>query len=290
MRRFDLLEPSTLPEAVRLLADLGDEGKVIAGGTTLLILIKHGLFIPQKLINLKKVAGASYVERQPGQGLRIGALTSIYDVETAPVVRQGWPILAEAAHQVANIRIRNLATLGGNLAHADYQSDPPAVLTALEASVRALGPSGERTIPLRDLYLGLYETALAPDEVVSEVEVPDLPAGMVGAYIRFTTRSAEDRPAANIAALLALENGRCRELRLVVGAVCAVPCRVSAAEEKARGEPLTPELLDEIGRLASEAVDPIDDLRGSAWYKKEIVAVLARRAVEECVRRAGIAW
>lgn len=289
MRRFELLEPATLPEAAGLLADLGDEGKVIAGGTTLLILIKQGIYIPQKLINLKKVAGASYVRQQPDQSLRVGALTSIYDVETSPVVRQGWPILAEAAHQVANIRIRNLATLGGNLSHADYQSDPPAVLTALEASVQALGPGGERTIPLRDLYLGLYETALAPDEVLTEVEVPELPAGMVGSYIRFTTRSAEDRPAANIAALLSLEDGRCRELRLVVGAVAAVPCRVSAAEEKARGEPLTPTLLEEIGRLASEAVDPIDDLRGSAWYKKEIVAVLARRAVEECVRRAGSA-
>ena len=137
MRRFELLEPTTLQEASAAIAN-GDDAKVIAGGTALLTLIKHGIFIPKTLVNLKKITGADEISYDPDKGLRVGALASIFDIESSPVVRRHYPVLAEACHVVANIRIRNMATIGGNLAHGDYQSDPPTALMALDASVELI--------------------------------------------------------------------------------------------------------------------------------------------------------
>lgn len=282
MRRFELLEPRSVEEACKILAEQED-AKLIAGGTALLILIKHGVFIPKTLINLKKVKGASDIGYDPKTGLRIGALASIYDVEAAPVVRQHYPVLAHACHVVANIRIRNLATIGGNLAHADYQSDPPAVLVALGASLELTNRSGSRQAKLADFLLGSYETALEPNEMLSAVLVPPPMPGVKGTYIKFTTRSSEDRPCAGVAALVRMGNGICEEARVVVGAVSPAPVFIRKAQELARGEKLTSDLIREIAREAGEAVDPVDDLRGPADYKREVVRVLVRRALTACV-------
>jgi carbon-monoxide dehydrogenase medium subunit len=262
------------------------EAKVIAGGTALLILIKHGVYIPSTLVNLKKVQDAGEITFDLQQGLRIGALASIYELESHPQVRQHYPMLAEAAHVVANIRIRNLATVGGNLAHADYQSDPPAAFLALEAAVELTGPTGTRQVPLADFLFGSYETALEPGEVLSAVLVPPPPA-MRSAYLKFTTRSSEDRPCAGIAAMLRTEDGRIAEARLVVGAVSPTPVRVRQAEELAQGQQPSEELFRAMGAAASEAVDPIEDIRGPAEYKRQVVAVLARRALQQCVGNGG---
>lgn len=281
MRRFELLEPRTLEEACALLGR-HEDAKVIAGGTALLILIKHGVYIPRVLVNLKKVKGASDLSYDPRRGLRIGALASIYEVESAPVVRQHYPILAEACHVVANIRIRNLATIGGNLAHADYQSDPPAALLGLEASVELTGDSRRREVPLPEFLLGSYETTIEPGELLSAVLVPPPPEGMKSTYVKFTTRSSEDRPCVGIAAMLRVREGVCEDARLVVGAVSPTPVRVREAEALARGQRATPELFQAMGRAASRAVDAIDDLRGPADYKRHVVGVLSRRALAAC--------
>src|SRR4051794_1124717 len=193
MRRFELLEPTSLDEACALLAEREDS-RPIAGGTALLVLIKLGLYVPTTLVNLKKVGGASEISYTPERGLRLGALASIYDVESAAVVRERYPVLAEACHVVANIRIRNLATIGGNLAHGDYQSDPPTVLMALDARVELTSRQGTREVALADFLLGPYETAVEPGEVVSAVLVPPPLPDFRGTYLKFTTRSSEDRP------------------------------------------------------------------------------------------------
>jgi carbon-monoxide dehydrogenase medium subunit len=278
MRRFELLEPRSIEEACHTLAERED-AKLIAGGTALLILIKQGLFIPSTLVNLKKVNGASDFSYNETSGLRMGALASIFDVETAPSVRQHYPLLSQACHLVANIRIRNLATIGGNLAHADYQSDPPAVLMALGASVELTSRHGNRQVKLSEFLLGTYETVLEPGEVLTAVIVPASPQGIQGTYIKFTTRSSEDRPCVVVAAMARIVEGICEEARLVIGAVSPVPVRVSKAEETARGEKFGNELIEEMSARAAELVEPITDLRGPADYKRQMVRVLSKRAL-----------
>lgn len=277
MRRFDLLEPTTLDEAcVNLAKD--EDTRVIAGGTALLTLIKHGFFVPRTLVNLKKIADADGIVYDPEKGLRVGALATIFDVESAPLVRRHYPVLAQACHVVANIRIRNMATIGGNLAHGDYQSDPPTALIALDASLELISGTGARQMKLSDFLLGSYETALKPGELVSAVILPPAPL-LRGSYIKFTTGSSEERPCAGIAALTNFDGEICQELRLAVGAVSPRPIRIQKAEELGRGAPLTTALIAQAARLAREAVEPIDDLRGPADYKRHLVEVLVRRAL-----------
>ena len=240
--------------------------------------IKHGLFVPKTLINLKQIKSANEIGYDREKGLRIGALAAIYDVESAPLVRQNYPVLAEACHVVANIRIRNMATIGSNIAHGDYQSDPPTVLVALDASVELLSRSQTRYVKLSEFLLGNYETALSPGELVSALVIP--PADdWHGKYIKFTTGSSEERPCAGIAAIVRMTDEVCTDLRLVIGAVSPCRVRVHKAEEIGHGEKLTNALLQQISAEACNAVDPINDLRGTADYKRHLVGVLARRAV-----------
>ena len=277
MRRFDLLEPATLHEACVTLAK-SEDSRVIAGGTALLTLIKHGVLFPKTLVNLKKIAGGDGIVYDPDKGLRVGALATIFDVESAPVVRRHYPVLAEACHVVANIRIRNMATIGGNLAHGDYQSDPPTALMALDAAVELISAAATRQVKLGDFLLGSYETALEPGELIAALILPP-PAVMRGNYIKFTTGSSEERPCAGIAALARFDREICQELRLAVGAVSPRPIRIQKAEELARGAALTAALIAQAASLAREAVEPIDDLRGPADYKRHLVEVLVRRAL-----------
>jgi aerobic carbon-monoxide dehydrogenase medium subunit len=286
MRRFEILEPKSIPEACKILA-AEEEVKLIAGGTALLILIKQGIFVPKTLINLKKIKGAGEITYNSKDGLRVGGLASIYDVESAPAVREHYPLLAEACHVVANIRIRNMATIGGNLAHADYQSDPPAALVALDAKVELTKRDKVRTVKLADFLIGMYETGLERDELLTGLLVPPAPPNLKGTYLKFTTRSSEDRPCAGVAAWVQRSNGNCEAARVVVGAVSPVPVVVTA-QEVVNGKKLTPDVIEEVASQAQAAVDPIDDLRGTADYKRHLVKVLVRRALMACVTAEGI--
>ena len=286
MRRFDILEPKSIQEACRILSQEEDV-KLIAGGTALLILIKQGIFVPKTLINLKKIYGGREITYNPKDGLRVGGLASIYDVESAAAVREHYPLLAEACHVVANIRIRNMATIGGNLAHADYQSDPPAALVCLDASVELTNRNRVRSLKLADFLIGMYETGLERDELLTALRVPPVPANSKGTYLKFTTRSSEDRPCAGVAAWVQRSNGICQAARVVVGAVSPVPVVVTAPE-LVNGKKLTSDLIEELASKAQAAVDPIDDLRGTADYKRHLVKVLVRRALMACVTAEGI--
>jgi aerobic carbon-monoxide dehydrogenase medium subunit len=280
MRRFDILEPKSIQEACSILSQEEDV-KLLAGGTALLILIKQGIFVPKTLINLKKINGAGAVTYDSKKGLRFGGLASIYDVESAAAVREHYPLLAQACHVVANIRIRNMATIGGNLAHADYQSDPPAALVALDASVELTNRNTVRNVKLVDFLIGMYETGLARDELLTALLVPPPPANAKGVYLKFTTRSSEDRPCAGVAATVQLSNGICEDARVVVGAVSPAPVVISG-QDLVTGKTLSSEIIEEIAGKASQAVDPIDDLRGPADYKRHLVKVLVRRALTAC--------
>jgi aerobic carbon-monoxide dehydrogenase medium subunit len=286
MRRFEILEPKSIQEACGILSEREDV-KLIAGGTALLILIKQGLFVPKTLVNLKKIKEAGEITYSPTDGLRIGGLATIYDVETAPEVRQHYPLLAQACHVVANIRIRNMATIGGNLAHADYQSDPPAALVALNASLELMNRNRVRKAKLAEFLLGSYETALEPDELLTALVVPPPPPDTRCTYIKFTTRSSEDRPCAGVAAWVRCSKGICEEARVVVGAVSPAPV-VVADEARLQGKRLTSDLIGEIAQRAGDLVDPIEDLRGTVDYKRHLVKVLVRRALSGCVAEEAV--
>jgi len=258
------LAPTSLEQALELRAELGEEATVVAGGTFVAILINQRLLAPSALLSLSRVRGLDGISAD-GE-LVLGAMTTHSAVERSPVVREGWPALAHAFSLVASPRVRNQATVGGVLADADYASDPPAMLAALGARAVARSRSGEREIPIEELITGYYETSLCPDELITEVRVP---AGAERAvYRKFRSRSHEDRPCVAVAAAVA--GGR---LRVVVGAVAATPQHFPDLCEL--GDPA------EIGRRYAEAIDPLSDVRGSAGYRRRVIAVEVRRALEE---------
>jgi carbon-monoxide dehydrogenase medium subunit len=269
---MEILEPRTLEEAVEVLGRYGDEAKVIAGGTAVVLMLQNRLISPGYLVSLGRLDGLDRIGYEPGTGLRIGALATIRAGERSPVVREQAPVLAEAFGQVASVRVRNAATVGGNLSEADYASDPPGVLVGLRARVTAVSSRGSREIALGELFKDFYETALAEDEILTELIVPERSPGLHGAYLKFVTRSSEDRPCLGASAFVDLdEQGICRELRVVVGAVAETPREVPEAEALARGERLTDELVREVAERYAQAIDPLSDLRGSASYRKQMI-------------------
>lgn len=287
MRNFDWLEPASLAEASRLIVGHGEGAKAMAAGTSLILLMRQRLFAPSHLVWLGRVPDLDFLRYDPKEGLRIGAMTRIATLESDPEVRREYPMIHEMARRVANPQIRNVATVGGNLAHADPQSDPPTCFLALGGSVKTYREGRERTIPLEEFFVDFYETVLEPGEILTEVRVPPPPkkAGMV--YTRFTATPAEDRPLLGIGVVLTLSGkGACQDVRIAIGASTPVPVRARKAEEFLKGKKPSDEVLTEAGRLASEEVPRvIDDFRGSAGYRREIIGVILKRTGLEACRR-----
>ena len=274
------LAPTSLQEALALRAQLGDEATVVAGGTFIGILMNQKIMQPQALLSLRNVSELAFIEASQDEGslLRIGAMTTHRAVERSPLIRQQWPVLASTFSLVASPRVRNQATVGGVLADADYASDPPTLLQALNARVVVRSEKSEREIPVEELIIGYYETSLRPDELLVEVRVPRNRERVV--YRKFRSRSSEDRPCVAVAA--AQVDGK---LRVVVGAVAEKPQYFPEICALAEGETggYTRELVTEIGQRYAESIEPISDSRGSAAYRRRVIAVEVRRALEEMV-------
>lgn len=282
------LAPTSLEEALELRTRYSDDAVVVAGGTFIGILMSQKIMVPQVLLTLRYVRELAFIEDQHSDGpaqrtsqhgrqdnaLRIGAMTTHRSVERSAAVRQDWSILAYTFSLVASPRVRNQATVGGVLADADYASDPPALLHALNGSVVARSMDGEREILIEDLITGYYETSLRPDELLTEVRIPQNVERAV--YRKFRSRSSEDRPCVAVAATRI--DGK---LRVVVGAVAERPQYFPDICSLAEGEQLHRELAAEIGRRYAEAIHPIADARGSAEYRRRVIAVEVRRALEE---------
>lgn len=275
------IEPTTFAEAATLLTEYGEDAKLIAGGTAVVLMMGQKLINPSALISLGRIPDADFI-RQEDDGLHIGALSLLGQIARSPQAAGFHPALAHAFGVVGNVRIRNQATLGGNLAEADYASDPPAMLLALDAQVSTVSPSGERQIPLKEFFLGFYTTALAEDEILTEVHIPQLPESANTAYLKFTSRSAEDRPCVGVAAVADLSpNGVCIDLRVAVGAAVETPQRLPDVEAQAVGEELNDTLIAHIAEEYAQTLDPLEDARGSAWYRREMIGVFVRRALTE---------
>jgi carbon-monoxide dehydrogenase medium subunit len=284
MLNIKLLQPNSLDEAVSLLSEQSDETRIVSGGTALVIMLRNRLIAPTTLLSLGRLQELRSIRHEPGTGLRIGALVTIREAEISPVVRDKHPVLARTFGKVGNVRVRNAATVGGNLTEADYASDPPCVLVALRARVKARSVKGDREIPLTDFFKGFYETVLASDEILTELIVPDQAQGSRAAYLKYVSRSSEDRPCVGMAVVLENEpDASCRDLRLVAGAVSETPQEIESAEALARGKHLTDAIIEEIAEAYSTGIEPLSDLRGSGWYRKQIIRVMARRALKQAL-------
>ena len=281
---FEYRTPKNLKEVHATLKEFGADAKVVSGGTALIIMMQQRLVRPSCLVSLRSVRGLNGIEIKDG-GLSIGGLATHREVETSPLVRRRLPVLAETYHHVATIRVRNMATVGGGLAHADPNQDPPPSLIALGATVKATSANGSRIIPLDQFFTDYYETVLNPDEIITELFVPRLQPNTGAAYLKFLPRTADDYATVSAAAVLTLDKSRktISDARIALGSVGTTPIRATAAEAVLRGQPLKPEAFREAAEKAKEAVDPLSDFRGSAGYKKEMAGVFVRRALERAL-------
>jgi carbon-monoxide dehydrogenase medium subunit len=287
MRPFELLEPRTMREAAALLEAEQAAARPIAGGTAVMLMMKMGVLRPARLVSLRAVEERyRAIELAAGGGLRVGALATLAALERSDLVRREVPVLARALRTLANVRVRNVATLGGHLAHGDPHMDLPPLLLALGARLATLGPSGSRELAISDLYSGYLETTLAPGELIAEVLVPAQGARRA-AYLKQTTRSADDWPALGIAAVLETEDGVVREARIVLGAATDAPTRLVAAEAALEGTRAEEPALRRAGEAAAASVELIGDQHGSAAYKRELLRAGVARAVRAALATGG---
>lgn len=280
---FDLLRPRTVAEASRMLLDHGDEARPIAGGTTLVILMKQRALRFSHLVDLQSIPGLDRITETAG-GLSIGALTTHRSVERSPLVQRRAPALAQAFSHVGNVRIRETASVGGNLAHADYRLDPPPALLALDAEVVLAGVGDTRVVALKDFYRGLYETVLEPGEILVEVRVPRAPEGARTVYSRFSSLSANDWPCIGVAVLLSLEGDAVDELRIGLSGVAEAPL-LAAGLDRFCQERCSEELWNAVCDAVDEQIAPVSDLRGSADYKREMTRVFLKRTLRRLATR-----
>ena len=285
MISFELAEPKTLSEAIALLDAEDPEVRPISGGTALMLMMKSGVFRPSRLVSLQKVEpDYSRIERGGDGSLRLGALASLSQIEHSDEVRRVAPVIEKTMRHLSNVRVRNVARLGGNLAHGDPHMDLPPVLSSLGAKAIVAGPSGQRQIMIEELFSGYYETVLKRDELITFVEVPPQ-AAWSSTYIKCTTRSADDWPALGTACSLRIEGGIIGDVRLMISAATEKLTRLVATEKVLRGQNVNEATFERAGESAMTEAEVIGDSRGSAAYKSELVRVYVRRAL----RQAGLA-
>jgi carbon-monoxide dehydrogenase medium subunit len=282
MQPFEYHAPRSLAEALRVLAHYGGTARVIAGGTDLLLKLKAGRIAPPAVVNIKHLPALR--GRAVNSHVTVGALTTLKDLHESPLIRSRLPALAAAAGTMASVQIRSLATLGGNLCNAAPSADLAPILMALEATCLVAGPQGERELPLEAFFTGPGQTALLPGELLTAVRIA--PAAGPATYLKLAPRACMDIAVVGIGLALQLDGGRCQRARIVLGAVGPTPLRARRAEETLLGERLSVERIEQAANLAAEAAQPIDDVRGSAWYRRRMVATLTRRGLLELVERA----
>ena len=283
---FDYHCPKTLGEAVALLSKLGDAAKVVSGGQSLLPMLKIRLAAPEHLIDIGKIPGLSYL-REEGGMLKIGGCTPEVALEESDLIRSRYPILYDTTRVIADPLVRNRATVGGNLAHGDPANDHPATMIALRAQVVATGPKGERVIPVNQFFRGLFSTALAADEILTEIRIPIPPGRSGGAYVKLERKVGDFATAAAAAQVTLTAGGAVEQVGLALTNMGPTPIQVTAAEQHLTGKAPTEAAIAEASRMAGDAAQPNADRRGSVDYKREMARVHAARALKLAVQRAG---
>jgi carbon-monoxide dehydrogenase medium subunit len=282
MTPFELVEPTSLSEALRLLDPDDPTVRPIAGGTALMLMMKAGVFRPTRLVSLRKLDGShSRISTADGE-LAIGAMTPLAAVERSAEVARHAPVIVRTMRRLSNVRVRNVATIGGNLAHGDPHMDLPPVLIALGARVRVVGPDSERAIAVEDLFAGYYETVLNKNELIAELRVP-AQGRTRAAYLKCTTGSADDWPALGVAAALDAAGPAIKSVRVVVSAATEKAQRLPATEKVLTGATVDDKLLARAGDAAAAECETLSDIRGSAAYKRELLRVYVARAVRQAL-------
>jgi len=281
---FDYHSPSTLQEAVALLEKHGYDAKILAGGQSLIPAMRFRLAMPEVLIDINGIEGLAYLRESNGH-LAIGAMTHESALEESALVQSNYPLLADAARVIADPLVRNRATVGGNLAHADPANDHPAVMLAYGAEIVALGPNGTRTIAADDFFVGLFESALAENEILTEIRIPRAPSNSGEAYLKME-RKVGDYAISAVAVRLTMSGEVCTSARIALTNVSPVPMRATNAEQAITGKVISEATLEAAGQAAAAECDPSPDLRGSAAYKRDLTRVLTKRAINKAVQRA----
>ena len=288
MNRFEWEEPQTLGEACSILASHGEDARILAGGTDVLIRWRQGFWQPRYLVNIKAIPGLDGVSYSQEEGLRLGSLVSVRTAELSPVIQEHYPALSAAATTFAGVQIRNLATLGGNVCNGSPAGDMIPSLIAFGAECRIVSPAGERWLPLEEIFVGPGRTSLQPGDVLAEFRLPPRGPNSGSLYIKHSPRSAMDIAAVGVAASVSLdpEEGVCSEVRIALGAVAATPIRAHAAEEVLIGRRADEGLIVEAAKAAQVESRPITDIRSTGEHRRAIVEVLTRRALRHSLDMA----
>jgi carbon-monoxide dehydrogenase medium subunit len=290
----EMYQPTSLQEASRLLNDNGPGGRFLAGGTDLIIAMKEKGLVPKYVVDLKKVSGLSGTRENADGSITIGALTTMREVETAPLITRKFPFLAQSAAEVGSIQIRNRATVGGNMANATPSADVAPALIALDAAAKLFCAAGERTVGLEEFFRGPGQTVMNPDEILTEIMIPNTDPQLVGEYIKFSPRDMMDLAYVGVAVAYTLgeKEKRCKNVRIVLGAVAPTPIRARKAEAILEGRILTGELATSAGEMAAQEAKPISDVRSSADYRRAMVGVMTKRALLNAAvsRNGGVSW
>src|SRR5271163_1543404 len=283
---FEYLRPKTLPEAIGMLQQYGEDAKILSGGQSLIPMMKLRLARPGYLVDINRITGHAHIKEEGGY-LKIGGLTREAELEASPLVRAKYQIILDTAHVIADPQVRNLATVGGNLAHGDPANDHPATMVALGAQIVATGPKGERVIPIENFFVTLFTTSLQHEEILTEIRIPAPPPRSGGAYFKLE-RKVGDFATAAVAVQVTLDDkGVCQKVGIGLTNVGPTPVKAKKAEEFLRGKKLDEGNIKQAAQLAADEAEPSPDLRGPVAYKKGLVKELAKRALSRAVERAS---
>lgn len=284
MRRYDYLKPRTVEEALLLLDRFGDRGRLIAGGTDLIVWLRQKKLSPDVLISLRGIPGLDHIDSNGG--LKIGALLTHRRIEQSEQIRKAFPLLSMASGQLGSVQVRNVATIGGNLCTASPSAETAPSLLVYEAQVCLLSRNGERWLPLEAFFLGPGETAMGQKEILKEILLPSPPPNSKGTYLKLGRRTSVDLAIVNVAVLLSLNPSTriCERARIALGAVAPTPIRAKRAEKVLEGHPLQESLIEKAADEAKRECHPITDIRGTAEYRREMVGVLVQKAIRQSLQ------
>ena len=281
---FEFFEPKSVEEALRLLDT--PHSKVMAGGVDLILKMRLRLILPDAVIGLQKISGLDSIESNPA-GLRLGALVSIRQVELSPLVQKNWAVLYEAVHKIVSVQTKTMGTVVGNLCVATPASDIAPALFVLGAKIKIVGLGYEKITPIENFFVAVGKTILEPNEIVTEIFVPAMPAGSGGAFLK-VAKTAEDIAKVNAAVMLTVTNRICKDARIALGSVAPTPIRVAEAERILIGQKLDETVLAGAAEAAADAVRPVSDIRSTAEYRKEMARILVRDALEKAVANTKV--
>ena len=279
--KIEYVTPKTIEEARSLVLKYKGEAKIIAGGTDLVVQMKHQEVLPKHIINIRGISGQDYIIRDEKEGLRIGALATIRSIEVSPVVREKFNILARAASMLGTWQVRNRATIAGNLCNAAPSAETAPPLIVLGAKAKIMGADGQRTVPIENFFIGPGQTILKPGEILTEIQVPNLLPRSGGIYIKHTLRKALDLAIVGVAVIVTMDGDTLSDVKIALGAVAPTPVRAPRAEDVLRGNQIDDDLLQKAAQTAFNQCSPIDDIRSSAEYRCKMIKVLVPRAIKQ---------